>query len=75
MYQHQASITGNDGGISLKRKKHVSKTGTKKCNNYIPIKKHLKWKRIKCFNQKIEWLNGYENKTPTHAAYKRLTSD
>ena len=43
-------------------------------NKYISVNIYLKWKRIKCSNQKIERLNGKENKTPACAAYKRLSS-
>ena len=41
----------------LFKEEHVSKTGINNGNNYIHINKYLKWKRIKCSNQKIEWLN------------------
>ena len=42
----------------FKMKKHLSKTGIKNGNNYIPINKYLKWKRIKCSNldRVAEWI-------------------
>ena len=29
----------------------------------------------KCFNEKIDWLNGHKNKTHIYAVYKKPTSD
>ena len=37
---------GDVGGTSLKGKKHVSKTGIKNGNNYIPINKYFNGKEL-----------------------------
>ena len=40
----------------------------------ILINNYLKCKWVECPNQKKDWLNGYKNKTPIYAVYKRPTS-
>ena len=43
-------------------------------NRIILINNYLKNKWVKCSNQ-IDWPNGYKNKIPIYAVYKRSTSN
>ena len=45
-------------------------------HTHTHIYDYFKCKWIKCSKPKdIDWLNGYKNKTPIYAIYKRSTAD
>ena len=72
---HQVTKGKNKRGNEDKKTYKNSPKQLKNGNRNIHINCYLKYKCIKCSNQKIDWLNGYKNKTQIYSVYKRPTSD
>ena len=65
----------NKRGREGKDLQKQSQKNSQNCNKDIHINNYLKYKLIKCPNQKIHWLNEIKNRTHKQAVYKRPTSD